>query len=312
MDSSQVYLNRPWMNHSTNAFSGWTITVTAATGAIIVSALAILVTIAGESMWSIVAFSLHQHRATKATQTGLFRQIQVILRNSSTSLSDAYEIVKTGRAWHKQRTIDKALLKACAIALWPAVLFISFTAAGIFVAKVTTPAYEVSQILLRPTKCGFPLWNNNDVDTTFQLQAKWANDARQSRAYAIECYNTTTLSPGCTNLPVQTLPYKTNHDCPLNSSCNPFVEFDTDLLDSHKHLGINAKHSDRVKFQLHTLCAVMPVEDYVQHVLDPNSNGESYYLRVFLGPGVLNNFHTNYTWQYATIQTLLSMPYSVE
>jgi hypothetical protein len=327
MDTYPVYLNRPWLDHSTNSFSGWTITVTAQTGAIVVSALALLVQMAGEAMWSIVAFSLHQSRTTLSPQTGLFRQLQVILRNPSNSLFTSVEILKAGWAW--RGNIHGPVRKALLLAAWPILLFISFTIAGIFVATVTVPAYEINQILLRPTDCGMQVWTvplppvtaaniengpeivNDWFATTTGIRSKSANDIRRSRAYANSCYNNPNKTVGCTNLPAQELPYsvQTGLSCPFGQRCLGTIQFDSGTLDSHTHLGINAKSSDRVNFQFITTCSVINIDDRIFSSRDPYSNGSFPLLSAYLDKA---GGSTNYTYQYATVQASRVTGYTVE
>lgn len=309
MSSYPVYLNRPWMNHSANAFSGWTITVKASTGALVVAALALLVQMAGEAMWSIVAFCLHQRRTKNRPETGLFRQMQVVLRNPNTSLSTSVEILRAGWVWHG--IVDKALRKSVMLACWPVLIFIGFTAAGVFVSTVTVPAYKVNQILLEPTNCGMQNWHKtDDLDLWTRMVAKWANDARQSRAHATECYNKPNKTLGCTSLPAQQLPYtiSTNVSCPLGQRCLEGVNFDTGLLDSHKHLGINAKASDRVNFQLSTTCAPIDISDTYSTAADPFAKSEFFLLRVKIG----TNGIYNYTYSYPTVQSVQQILYTIE
>lgn len=319
MDDNNVYLNRPWINHSTNSFSGWTITVKAATGAIIVSALAILVRIAGESLWNIIAFTLHQTRATPNLETALFRQIQVILRNPTTSITSALELMKTGSTWHGK--VDRARRKAFGLAFWPLTVFISFTIAGILVAKVTIPAYETSQILLRPTDCGLLNDNLNSTDYMLQLSNKEVQDARKSRTYAAECYGDNSNALGCLSLPRQQLPYTVDLNFTSarnagNMSAVPsVVTLDTGYLNSHYDLGINAKESDRIYFQFQTSCSVLnyekDVEPYIE--LEPDKYAHELYplKQLFFGGTAASGSVSKYTWQYETVRMVRDYEYSI-
>ena len=244
MDEYPVYLNRPWVNHSTNDFSGWTITVTAVNGALIVSALALIVRIAGEALWTILAFALHQSRATQSLSTALFRQTQILLRNPTDSITSSYELAKIGSKWRGK--VNGAMRKTYGLALWPFLIFVTFTVAGIFVAKVTIPAYESNQILLRSNNCGMQDFETVIPDKALRLQAKQLSDVRRARAYAGECYNVTGGGIGCSTLPVQQIPYTMDinaTDPNKGRNVASSVTLDTGVLDSHKHLGINARKS---------------------------------------------------------------------
>lgn len=314
MDEYPVYLNRPWMNYSTNAFSGWTITVTAATGGIIVAALALLVQMAGEAAWTVAAFTMHQYRATDLPETGLFRQTQVILRNPSTSLAASLQLLKTGWKWH--RVVHKARRRTAPLAVWPLLFFICFITAGLSVSQVTRPAYGTNQVLLRSTNCGLQNWLDpvDNQDLFSQMGINWADGIRQSRAYATECYNNPNKTLGCTSLPVQELPFTMvmNASCPLPPRCLDTIHFDTGLLDSHKHLGINAKDSDRVNFQMTTTCAPIDIIDTYEDVPDTLMDGEAaaFYFRRRTYLGTYGDFA--YTFELPTIQRVLQIPYTVQ
>ena len=307
MDGHPVFLNRAWQNYSTNYFSGWTLTVTARNGALIVSALALLVQMAGESLWVIIAFLLHQRRVSNSPSTGLFRQLQVILRNPTSSFFTAVGIVKAGWVWRGH--IRKPIRSTFALASVPLLIFISFTIAGIFVATVTIPAYEINQILLQPTACGLQNWMPNQVSTFLNIKAKWSEDMRRSRAYASECYNVPDKTIGCASLPIQQLPYTmvTNASCPFARGCRATVSFDTGLLDSHSHLGINAERKNRIGFQFTTTCAMIDIDDRIITRTDPHGNGVYLMETAFLGA----TLGRNYTFQYSTLSTLQPLSYSL-
>lgn len=309
MDQYPVYLKRPWINYSTNVFSGWTITVTADTGGYVITALALLVQVAGEAMWTIAALTIHQFRASDMPQTGLFRQTQVILRNPSTTLATSFQLIQAGWKWHG--VVDSSIRRTTALAAWPMLLFVGFITAGIFVSRVTKPAYGINQVLLRSTNCG--LENSaitpSDEVAYYSVATKWASDIRQSRAYVSKCYDKPDRTLGCTSLPVQQLPYTTqmNVTCPLGRRCMGTAQFDTGLLDSHKHLGINAKYSDRVNFQMITTCAPIDIIDTYRLVPDPLAIGGWFLLRTYLGQYSI----FNYTYSYPTMDTARAMPYTL-
>jgi hypothetical protein len=134
---------------------------------------------------------------------------------------------------------------------------------------------------------------------------KFANDIRKSRTYATECYNKNRTT-GCASLPVQQLPYsvRLNASCPFGTRCIDQVQFDTGLLDSHTHLGINSKEGDRVKFQFSTTCAVVDVNDRIRRSQD---NGYNVWT-LHLGPDA----YGNYTYQYSTMRMVTPITYTVE
>lgn len=321
MDAQPIHLNRPWINHSTNVFSGWTITVTALTSAFIFAGLAILVALAGEGVWTISAFLLHQYRTTQEPQTALFRQFQVILRNPNSSSLTAWEILRTGFTWRGK--VRYARLKALALACWPLVIFIGFSAAGILVAKAVIPADEVNLVLLQPSNCG--LWYSNDTfkgpQQTFRTYIEFGKklyaDAKQSRDYAADCYNNKSQPLRCASLPMRRLPYTTeiSQECTWGSkasggqTCNSStLNLDTGTLDSHKTLGINARAKDRVEYRLKTQCTVLDLSNFIMGARHPEYPNDFEVFRTWLGTRV----NDNYTFEYSTMDYADNRTYELE
>lgn len=321
MDAQPIHLNRPWVNHSMNAFSGWTITVTALTSAFVIAGLAILVALAGEGVWTITAFLLHQHRASREPQTALFRQLQVILSNPNSSSLTTWEILKTGFTWRGK--VKHAMLKALALACWPLVIFVGFSAAGILVARAIIPTDDVNLVLLQPSNCG--LWYSNDTfkgsqqtfRTYMEFNKKLYADAAQSRAYAGDCYNDKSQPLRCASLPMRQLPYtlESTGDCfwgikaPGGPTCNSStLILDTGILDSHKALGINARAKDRINFRVKTECAVLDLSDRTTRAPHPGYPNDFEILRTWLGMRV----NDNYTFEYSTMSYYNNRTYELE
>lgn len=159
--------------------------------------------------------------------------------------------------------------------------------------KVAGPAYRVNQILLKPTNCGLESTRANVAQSAlplYDVQAKHASDKRQARAYANACYNSLNPSAECYSLPIQQLPYTVNREasCPFSGRCSmdsaTTVQFDTGLLDSHEHLGINARPDERVGFRVASTCSVVRAADLTRLVPDEHSNGNWSIMQVYFGP----------------------------
>ena len=307
MSDTEVYTWRQWTDHSTNAFAGWRVTVPASSGLLIVAFLALLIRMGGEAFWKIIAFTLHQIRATEQPKTDLRRQQQVILRNPTDTWGTAWEFVKSAKA-------SKKLLKGLGFALCPSVIAVGFIVAGVFVGRIGLPAYEISQVLLKPTNCGLvSTAPHADPIALSEIQSKYVSDIRKSRAYANQCYSAPNKTLGCASLPAQNLPYTINNktSCPFGQRCalggNGAIHLDTGILNSDTHLGINAKPDDRVGFRVSSTCSVIDVQDLTQAVPDPNGDGNFSRIQVYMGPfpGI-----TNYSYVYPTLRYLQSVSYS--
>ncbi|KAF7190092.1 hypothetical protein HII31_08423 [Pseudocercospora fuligena] len=314
-NSYPVYLSKPWFDHSKDAFSAWTITLTADHGVYVIAVLVLLVRVAGEALWTITACALHQIRAKNKPENTLFKQLQVILRNSGTSLASALEIVGTG--WASRATTRNAFWRAVKIAFWPLIIFISFTVAEILVSRVAVPTYDVDRVLLKPTTCGLTSWTGlQGFDANgARLRGKMSDDIRQSRAYANQCFGKENKTLGCTFLPTQQLPYAADMDadCPMSGRCwlgeKKAMRLDTGLLDSHDHLGVNAKQDDRVQFQIASTCSVVRITDLLELVQNPFPDLPNIESVIRANLGSLGS--QNFTWEYNTVQSTQSVAYTI-
>ena len=147
------------------------------------------------------------------------------------------------------------------------------------------------------------------------MGAKWASDIRRSRAYASDCYSQPNNTLGCTTLPVQQLPYtvRSNVICPISNRCfGGTIQFDTGLLNSHDHLGINSDRSSRVQFQTTTICAPIDISDTYRDTFDPyikdNFTNDFFLLETYLGPYSI----FDYTYSYPTYQSVRDISYNVQ
>ncbi|KAI5370755.1 hypothetical protein Slin15195_G016280 [Septoria linicola] len=152
MSSYQVYLWKPWVNHSKNSAEGLTVTVPATTGVLVVAAPAVLVSLAGDSAWTITSFALHQLRSRTKSQDGMSRMLQVILRNPGNAVGSCVEILQTGHIWNDR--VISARIRAGTLAIWPFAINTAFLAAGVFVARITVAAFHANVVLLESTNCG--------------------------------------------------------------------------------------------------------------------------------------------------------------
>lgn len=313
---SEVYLGS-WIDHSRNSILGATITTSSYWGTLLISALAIIVTAAGSAVWTICAFALHQGFALPTPIDPLSLQTQVALRNSGTALSTAWELIKIGHAGRE--TIRKSRLRAWSLALIPLSVLAIFATAGIFVAKVSIPAYQISQVLVKSGNCGLVSANTKTTAGVFALSNKIANDTQVAREYSNRCYNSPPGSLGCSILPIQSLPYNTSSTtCPFPgpgrcvTGDREAFQMDTGILDSHVHLGINAPTSDRVSFQMRTTCSVITTRGLTNTSFDTTSRDGSLLIQYNLGHLVDGTYvFSNHTFSYLTRSVNDSIAYTI-
>ena len=259
-----------WLDNS-HPRLGWTITLPIDDGSVLLSALTLLVTIAGASLWSLIAFSAHSFVASREKVDIVDIQHQVVLRNSAGALSTAFDFVRIHHAWSTAgvRNLWKRTLVLAAIGV--------ITAAGVSTASILTSRVAnrgYSTVLARSLQnnCGFIQYPTSmSVSQKTAFATKGIVEASRARNYAIEFYtNTTGARVDRSIFPVARLPMKTDSgaDCPATNQSLCMSGYDgflleTELLDSHRHLGINARKSDRVTVQIRTTCAVLNIGDRI-------------------------------------------------
>lgn len=96
--SQQLAYTGPWVDCTRNLALGATLTLKSSHGAYLIAFLTALVTIAGASAWTLLAFTLHQVRATNETHDAVFYQHQVVLRNAGSAPASVWTLFKTARA----------------------------------------------------------------------------------------------------------------------------------------------------------------------------------------------------------------------
>lgn len=251
---SDVYYG-VWINWSRGKNYGSTITLSSSGSGFMVAFLAIFVSVAGGSLWRILAFVIHQQRISKAPRDGLHYQQQAVLRNVATPGVAAWQLLLLVPPWRKfsrrpgWRSLPLILLALLNLAL--------FFAAGILVAEVTrTPG---SDVLVRSENCGN--WTLNTTKQILGVQTKMLNDTVSAATYARACYTGPSKALECNRYPIQSLPFKRieNATCPFaDGMClrrYPAIALDTGNMSSHDHLGINAQKKDRITYRKLTTCA---------------------------------------------------------
>lgn len=288
-----------WFDNSQPPVLGWTLTLRVDQGTILLSFLAFLVTIAGTSAWGLIASLLHTLLARRKNGIDAIRlQHQVMLRNSAGALNTALDLMKSGYAWNKARSrnVWARTIYLATVALLTSALF---AAASILTSRVANRGY--SAILARSVErnCGIiTSQSTGSHDEQTAVLNKAINDASQARNYAVNFYmNKTNTRAARSVFPVARLPssYQTTTDCPAvnQTRCSQAndnaIEMQTELLDSHYMLGINAPPSERVSVQKKMTCAMVNVVD---HMFITNST-IVYDLGPALGSPMTYTYYTN-------------------
>lgn len=94
------------------------------------------------------------------------------------------------------------------------------------------------------------------------------------------------------------------------------LKLDTDFIDSHEDLGINAPPKDRVKFCRVTTCSIVPPTAYNDTLVDYTNSSVRGILQYYFGPKAIvsdsNLSVQNWTFEYETVQTNFSLGYDLK
>jgi hypothetical protein len=266
---SQILLGL-WYDNSQPSVLGWTLTLPVDEGTILLSALTLLVTIAGSSTWSLAASLIHSLLARRGQSVNAVDlQYQVALRNSSGALSTVLDSLKIHQAWSRVKT-PRLWGRTLAVSAPALLIWGGFALASILTSKVANRGYNSVLARSIENNCGTVIYQGTSHDQIAAFSTKAINDTSQARNYAMNFYIHATSTPTARSIvPVARLPVTvdTAAACPAvnTTRCsqghNSAISMKTDFLDSHTMLGINAKPSDRVTVQLRTTCAMVYVGD---------------------------------------------------
>jgi hypothetical protein len=302
MSSSSYVYTGPWVNYSHGTLVGATITLTTRDAAFLLALLAIVVTTAGHSFWTIFCYIAHQSRSSRGSHDIIFYQEQAILKNSDSALSAAWKFFREIFAWRKHVKSRKSRsLFFIAMAIIIAALF---GVASIFSSQVTKAAG--SEVLINDENCG--TWSFNLISTladVYKEDLKSLNETIAAANYASSCYSTNnTDTPQCNTYITPAITWTTNQNvsCPFASgtcllSPTAAYQMDTGPLDSHYVLGLNAKSSERVTTRKVATCAPVHIAPYAEsvNITFPDGSTDNYAMLYLGDPGT--NL-TNVTYVY--------------
>lgn len=303
-----------WINWSHGAVLGSTITLSSRDGGLLIAFLALFVSAAGAASWSILAFSMHQFFSKNAPQVGVHQQRQIILRNTSSPTSAAWELLQIAWAWRK--TSEKSLLRSLPMAILALLSVALFGLAGVFSSEVTkAPGNET---LIISQNCGTYVGGDSAAGN-LQFRINTVNETKAALNYAKDCYGVTRNVLNCNQYVQERIAWKVrqNASCPFSAdTClegsNASYEMDTGVIDSLKDLGINTPGSQTLGYRKVTTCSPIQTRDYttVVNFTAPGSvlNGDTMeYFDFGSIPGI-----ANYTYIYNTHSAYLDIAYALK
>ncbi|KIX94278.1 uncharacterized protein Z520_09988 [Fonsecaea multimorphosa CBS 102226] len=278
-----------WTDWSEGKIWGLTLTLCPTHATILTNALAVFVTVCGIQLWNIIRSSIDRFGTPSQPEmlTPQLRRQKTVLRNADSGpITTAERLLYI--AWKYRRTsTGKPSLRAYSFGMFAIIFAILSWAAGIFSNRAISTGSTNGpwQVLSRSNRCG--VWNQtyfnivngvdlsteDNFDEIIQYTAKRGQDVQLSFEYAQQCYfaqsPTDTMSSTCNTFKTSSLDRTVaNGTCPFQiQSClegSNAIVLETDQIDSHVDLGINAKPKDRLKYSRRTTCAVLDGTDHIK------------------------------------------------
>jgi hypothetical protein len=256
-----------WTNHQYNFVQGATLTLTAKNASYLVAFLALYLGIVAGHFWTILSFTVFHIRSTRTRRTGQHHQQQAILRNYHAPGAAIWQLLNSAWSWRQQRGF-RGVIQTLPVAAIALINLTAFAAAGILSARV---ASNHSEVLIRGFGCGF--WSQTESPDHYVARAAYranlAEDLDLATTMAAMCQKNSSTVSGCTPYAPQKMAWytSTNVTCPFHDRIcyqNATVRFDSGLIDSMVHLGINAAKKDRVLYRTVAECSPLVRDGYVQ------------------------------------------------
>jgi hypothetical protein len=225
----------------------------------------------------IVCFLLHQLRSTPGPQDGIYHQRQVILRNTRSPLGVLWYLMKL--AWYWRRQARRPTLRQVPFMVVALIHIASFLVLALLAANLIGTGNDV---LVKSTNCGYQPVTSGDYAPAVRVKFQ------RSYQYVRECYDpsnaTETSKDTCSSFPAKFLSstIRNGAPCPFpdpnlcrNGTAGTFV-IQTDPIDSHHHLGLNAPKKNRVSYRKITTCSPLPFSENPKYVEETPSNGTDF------------------------------------
>ncbi|TVY39346.1 hypothetical protein LSUB1_G002876, partial [Lachnellula subtilissima] len=304
-----------WENYSDNDSIGATITLKTRDAAFLLALLAIIVAVAGSSVWRIVRYFFHQARSNPNVQhDAIFIQQQAILRNATSALSAAWAFTRLSYSWRKHQQTSRSSHTFLFLAV-SIIIFTAFAVASIFSTRVT--AAKGATFLLHSPNCGY--WNSSLAGPTLEA-VRILNVTYAASAYAKNCYDSDSSSASCSTFVKPRISWTSNNDAPCpfaakacSGTARPY-ELDTGPMDSHSTLGINAKPSERVTLRKVATCAKINGTTYATSKNETTKTGTDNFVQILMGPTRTSSGDVihNYTYEYNEHTASIGVGYGLQ
>ena len=253
-----VYLGA-WTYEKDGPVYGRTLTLSSDHAQVFSAFLATFIAFTGSQLWRLLAFAIHQIRASTKPTDGLHHQQLATLRNSASPTDTAWTLFRLSWAWRKKgvRTFS-----------FPWILLVGLYSLAVAVAAIFASS-EISKVathlrLLTPGKCGSV---GVEAISLSDRSAYWTNFSNSVAGWVNDCYSGLDDFARCQILPVPRVNFTTKEvDCPFNSSiCRPNVpafQMDTGPMLTSEVYGINVPRDDSMMYRRVSTCAPLDEEPY--------------------------------------------------
>ncbi|KAF2186095.1 hypothetical protein K469DRAFT_777276 [Zopfia rhizophila CBS 207.26] len=258
-----------WINWSKGAVYGSTLTLPTSWGLVLASVLALFLKLAGEHLWGIICFAIHQLNSTPKKQDDMYHQLQLILRNTESTATLISNSIKLGHGHKGARfeTYRRSLL----LVILGGFHTLAFYGAGTFSSYAITRNDEVRT---RSRSCGLMADASQFLNITDDAIFESANSLlilahngwRKTSTYSRVCYSQSGGNSTVCNIYVrQAIPYNlTSVPCPFDPKIciGSGIELDPGLIHSDLHLGVNTRSEDRISVRKVLTCAPLAGDNY--------------------------------------------------
>ncbi|TDZ37460.1 hypothetical protein C8035_v007889 [Colletotrichum spinosum] len=299
--SKTIYLvhTGSWTDWSHYPVLGWMLTLRQDDGNLLVAFIAFFVTVVCTQIWRIACFALYLVFSHPDLESdALYHQRQALLRNTAEPTGGLVRL--SNLLWSWRKTARRPYYRVLPLLFFTIALICAFALASGYSAKVAL----CNDVLLDGSNCGLQR-DSLAPNATFKMLYMFpalAKEMRIASNYAQQCYsgNMATGALGCNTFVREQIPFvvQTNGSCPFTSGVclgnDSNIILETDLIDSHSNLGINAPPQERFYFRKRYHCAPLKTEGHTTIVEASDSRN---YTRYHYGP-------SNFTMENCTFQTL--------
>ncbi|KAI1752806.1 hypothetical protein F4782DRAFT_546419 [Xylaria castorea] len=241
-----------WTNWSRGQIMGATVTLTRQDAALVIAFTSTFIAFIATRVWRLFCFALHRYYSATGPQEATYHQLQTILRNASAPEDGILLFSKLLLMKHRQTKRYHRLLFSATGGM---ILFISFTVLGGFSSSIVTADNEV---LIQSAGCGY-VYSGSDY--YFDITSYGSKKINNAANYAQQCYSNQDNQFDCDHFVMDRITgsIDDNATCPFDSTIclNQWgnIRIDSDFVNSHLHLGLNAPINERILWRNVLHCA---------------------------------------------------------